>query len=240
MEETYRLEAIILQRQPFRESDTRVVVMSRERGKLELVARGTRKIRSKLAGHLEPISLVEMMAVRGRRYDYVGSAISREAFVAIKEDLDKLTVVGQVISILMRLVKFGERDEKLFALLTDYLTFFNQTGKANHRFITGAFYLRLLGLLGYQPDAYACADCGEKIMPGNENFFDARLGGIICGKCRSRKGMNERIMPVSDDVIKIVRYSQQADWQDLPKLKISDKLTVEFSGLVNAFLREQI
>ena len=47
MEETYNTKAIILNRQPFRERDSRVTIFSLERGKLILVARGTKKITSK-------------------------------------------------------------------------------------------------------------------------------------------------------------------------------------------------
>ncbi|MFH1822239.1 MAG: recombination protein O N-terminal domain-containing protein [Patescibacteria group bacterium] len=43
MEETYTTKAIVLNRQPFRENDSRVVVYSFEQGKMELVARGTKK-----------------------------------------------------------------------------------------------------------------------------------------------------------------------------------------------------
>ena len=69
MEETFNTKAIILKREPFWEADTRVVVYSLEKGKLHLIARGTKKISSKLAGHLEPMNFVDLMVVRGKQFD---------------------------------------------------------------------------------------------------------------------------------------------------------------------------
>ena len=43
MEETFYTRAIILKRSPWRENDSKVTVYSLERGRLELVARGTKK-----------------------------------------------------------------------------------------------------------------------------------------------------------------------------------------------------
>lgn len=43
MEETFYTGAIILKRSPWRENDSKVIVYSLEKGKLELVARGTKR-----------------------------------------------------------------------------------------------------------------------------------------------------------------------------------------------------
>ena len=57
MDETYNFEAIVLNRYAFRESDSRVILYSREKGKLELVARGTKKIKSKIS-YIELLNLL--------------------------------------------------------------------------------------------------------------------------------------------------------------------------------------
>ncbi len=106
MEATYQIKAIILNRMAFSEDDTKVIIYSQTKGKLELVARGTKKIKSKLAGHVEPITLSDLMVVHGRQYDYVGNAVTQKSFANVKSDLDKLMIVGRIISIFNKIIKF--------------------------------------------------------------------------------------------------------------------------------------
>ena len=50
---TYRVEAIVLRRIDFGEADRVLVLYTRERGKQPVVAKGIRRISSRLAGHLD-------------------------------------------------------------------------------------------------------------------------------------------------------------------------------------------
>ena len=48
------MQAIVLSRRDFREFDQMISLYTREQGKLELLARGLKKVTSKNAAHLEP------------------------------------------------------------------------------------------------------------------------------------------------------------------------------------------
>lgn len=154
MEGSFYVRAIVLQREPFRERDSRVVVYSLEQGKLELVARGTKKILSKLAGHLEPLNLVELMIVKGRQLNYVGAVTSAASFPTIKNDLDKIFLVGAAIKQFNSLIKDNEADPVVFYLLQDFLVAANvaQVTGEQVKLLAIAFSIKLIKLLGYEPD----------------------------------------------------------------------------------------
>jgi DNA repair protein RecO (recombination protein O) len=157
MEGSFYIRAIVLQRDPFRERDSRVIVYSLEQGKLELVARGTAKILSKLAGHLEPLNLVELMVVKGRQLDYVGAVTSAASFPNIKSDLEKIFLVGGVIKQFNLLIKENEVDPAVFYLLQDFLVAENIADLKSEqiKLLAMAFLIKLIKLLGYEPDLSA-------------------------------------------------------------------------------------
>lgn len=154
MEGSFYIRAIVLNREPFRERDSKVVVYSLEQGKLELVARGTKKILSKLAGHLEPLNLVELMVVKGRQLDYVGAVSSVINFSIIKNNLEKILLVGAVIKQFSSLIKDNEADQEIFYLLQGFLLAENEDGLASEQaqLLAAAFFVKLIKLLGYEPD----------------------------------------------------------------------------------------
>ena len=243
MEETYNVKAIILNRKSFSEGDSRVIVYSRENGKLELTARGAKKIKSKSAGHLEPLNLSDIMVVRGRRYDYVGAAVSENCFSNIKNDLAKLAVAAQAVKIVDQAIRPGVVDEKIFELLEEYLEvldtakkdFFARGGSAlGEKIFASFFVLKLLAELGHQPELSRCLSCVAKIQPG-KNRFDLARGGLICGRCAKSGDSNQ--LAISDDGIKLLRLALKSDFKRLAKGKISKKLGQEAGGIVDKFLR---
>lgn len=121
MDETKNTPAIILNRRPYREHDALVTVYTLSSGKLTLAARGVKKLKSKLAGHIEPLALADILIIRGRGLDYLGSAVARTVYRGIRNDLNKLYYAGRVINLFNRLVKEEQPDERLFFLLADWL-----------------------------------------------------------------------------------------------------------------------
>lgn len=121
MDSTFATKAIVLDRQPTGEVDSRVAFYSLSHGRLDLVARGTAKLGSKLAGHLEPFNLVELMVVRGRGVDYAAGAANLDTAWRLKSDGAKIMAGGYVLGHYKKLIKTGEADKTLFLFLWQFI-----------------------------------------------------------------------------------------------------------------------
>ena len=257
MEATKNTPAIILGREPYRESDCLVSVYTLLDGKQVLVARGAKKLHSKLAGHIEPLTLADIMIVKGRGRDYLGSAIGRIFYSGIKSDLNKLYYAGQALSLFSRLVKEGETDENLFLLLSEWLEFldrFDSNLKAASQALPFSqeagdlflvfFFLKLLTALGYKPEMVSCLSCGHGIKPDN-NYFNLQNGGVVCSSCseaaRHRPGfnINLELLPISDNCVKLMRFILSNQLAAAEKLKVNEKLVKELLVLINNFIKFQ-
>jgi DNA repair protein RecO (recombination protein O) len=241
MNETYQLKTIILDRKSFREHDTKVTVFSLEKGKLELVVRGAKKLKSKLAGHTEPFTLSNIMAIRGKQFDYAGSAFGESNFINIKSNLDKLYPAGRAFMIFKKMVKEGEKDEKLFCLLRDFLNFLEkgQLSVIGYQSSVNFFILKLMIFLGYKPELYNCLVCNSKIKP-NGNSFNISKGGLVCLKCN--RPNNTHALTISDNCIKVLRLAadDNHNFEKLAKLKINKNLTKEVIEIIESFSKYHI
>ena len=243
MEETRNTAAFILNRQPYRENDALVTVYTADSGKLFLWARGVKKLKSKLAGHIEPLTMADIMIIRGKSRDYIGSAVTRESYLGIREDLNKLYYAGQALSLFNRLVKESQADERLFFLLGRWLEALNDSSvefrKQDGELLLSFFILRLASELGYKPEVSKCLSGGEDIKPG-QNYFSLMGGGIVCGKCfeasRGQESFSQGFLTISDNCVKIIRFIMDNKFKMAGKLKIERKLAKELYGLVSNFL----
>lgn len=231
MEATFNTKAIILRRQAWRERDSKITAYCLDRGKLELVARGTSKLTSKLAGHIEPISLSDIMVVRGKQYNYIGSAVSENCFSNIKNDLNKLQAVGQALGIFNWVVKPEKVEHSLYNLLKNFFNIIDQApANADSKILLNYFILKLLAELGYKPELYHCQACKKKIVP-DSNSFDLIQGGLVCAKCeKSRYSLT-----ITENCIKLLRLVLEKDFNDIIKIKVKEKLKNEISKIISSF-----
>jgi DNA repair protein RecO len=241
MAESQNSEALIIRRNDWRENDSRVVLYTKNFGKLSLVARGSKKFKSKIAAHIEPISLVDIMILKGKAFDYLGSAIIKKAYLNLKTDLNALYFVGAALALFDSQVKEAAPDDELYLFLISWLDLIEERfapnlDKDNGELLYNYFVVRLLTILGYKPELKYCLGCHKAIKPGN-NYLNLRLGGLICGNCLEadkQKYLPNEILKISDDCIKLLRiFSENSEYKTI---KVSPVILRELSRLTKSLV----
>ncbi len=228
---THLVRGIILKKQDYRESDRLFVIYTDELGKISAVAKGVRKIKSKMAGHLELFSVINLMVAPGKNNYQIAGADREENFLNIKSDLGKTVLGSFCLEVVDIFTKTDHPDIKIYELLLEILKVFDN-GKNKNFLKTYAlskfFILKLLSLLGWTPELYSCVKCKKKITPSG-NFFDAERGGLTCGQC----GRGE--LPISTAAIKILRFVLKNDFKKISTLKISKVNIKESAKTIDVF-----
>lgn len=199
---TYRLTGIILRRRPIRETDRLYTVYTRERGKVELLAQGTRKIQSKLAGTLETISILNIQAARGRTFDRLTSAEVIESFPGITS-ASQISATLAVFALADDLTRGGEQEEALFDLLGETCrAISSKEDEDSLGRLLDAFLWKLLPILGYRPELGHCLRCERA---DDHVGFDIHGGGVLCGDCFVRASSEGKAVRLSQPTIKALQ-----------------------------------
>jgi DNA repair protein RecO (recombination protein O) len=241
MEESRKTLAIVLNRQDYREYDSLVSFYTSEFGKITLLARGTKRLKSKLAGHLEPMNLIDLMIIPGKGRDYAAGAINQEVFFSVKEDLNKLYYAGLGLRWFRNLTPENEQDKPLFFLLLEYLKTLNNIKqeliREDGELLFSFFAFKFLTEMGYKPELEHCLNCHKKICPG-KNYFNLHSGGLMCESCFAAEKNREirEILTISDNCVKILRFMLENSLGLSLKIKIDKKLVKELATLTKGFL----
>jgi len=231
MAETFNTRALVLNRFIYREYDSRVTVYTFDFGKIDLLARGTQRQGSKLAAHIEPLSLVDLMIVKGKKNDYIGSSIVSDAYAGIKNDLSKLPAAGAALFAFNCLVKHEEKDEELFHLLLEFLDILDKK-PAQANWLLHSWSLKFLSALGYQPELHHCLHCKKVLSPDN-NHFSVMKGGIFCAACARQEMQLETI---DENSIKMLRLVLSHSLADLAKLRAENKTFDKAGSIIKSLL----
>lgn len=212
----YRTSGFILKKNDRGEADRVFAIYTKDFGKLELLAKGERKITSKLRGGLELFFLSEIEFIQGKNYKTLTDAILIDNFKNLRKDLKILGVLYKISEVLDALVKEAEPDEKIWNLLIET---FKKLNAIKPEIVYYYFFWNFLSTLGYQPELYHCSLCQKKLSPENI-YFNPKEGGLTCGQCEKSI---EPARQIESDAIKIIRIIVKKDWTTLKKLKIKSK-----------------
>jgi len=113
-----RHQAIIIKKQPLRESDELVMCYTREQGKQRYIAKSSVLASSKQGGHLDVLNHIEFNTIQGKHFDIIASAHAINTFSVVKSSLPALAKAFFILECFDKLVYENERDEKLWEFLS--------------------------------------------------------------------------------------------------------------------------
>lgn len=228
--------AIILGKREIGETDRFYILYTREGGKVRAVARGVRKPRAKLAGHLETFNRGSVVVARSRGLGTVTSAVADWYGAALKSDAEALLPVSRSVAAFERLVDVGERDTGLFDLLGIFLESVDEAARtgdvARVPLVAQAFLFQTLDRLGYRIEVARSVATGEPLRPGGRYAFDFELGGIV----PAAQSGNHSVR-LGEDAIKLLRLFLGQSLPSIRKVSVDPSVTAETQRVLDGMLR---
>ncbi|MDR3051921.1 MAG: DNA repair protein RecO [Oscillospiraceae bacterium] len=176
--------AIVLRHVNYRESDRMLTLFSPEHGRIDALARGCRKQKSKLQAATELFATGEYRFFRNRDHHTLTGCILAETYYPLREDYDTLVYGAYMLNVCEAAVQPNEALPDLYALLLTGLAHLTYTQPPRPpRAVAAVFLLLLAGCLGYRPALDVCPVCGAAIDFTRTPRFDALSGGAVCAAC---------------------------------------------------------
>ncbi|HEY8343951.1 MAG TPA: DNA repair protein RecO [Bacillota bacterium] len=232
-------EGIVLRSRPFGEADKVLTILSKEHGKLEAVAKGARRPRSRLVGAAQPFSYLKILLFTGRSLDQLSQAEIVKSFSTLRDDLTKMAYASYWSELADSFLPWREPNPELFLFFLAGLVVLERA--EDPVLISRAFELRLLSYLGYLPTLDTCARCGVPLETGEKKAvgagFSPEEGGLICDRCLPELLMNP--VSLSAQEILIMKNLLTTDLRRVSQLKISPDTIKELGRALRLFIEYQ-
>ncbi|MGI8927328.1 MAG: DNA repair protein RecO [Tepidiformaceae bacterium] len=226
----YKTEGIILRRRNIGEADSIFTVFSERDGKFDAVARGVRKARSRMRGHLEPLTRSRLMLARGRTLDVFTQAETVDPYHTLRDDVDRGAAGLYCAELIDRFTIDHAENSGLYHLLRQMLESIDAGLPLQ---VIRHFELELLRLAGYEVQLLVCTLCGNRLPP-EDALLSATAGGLVCGSCRPAAGEG-RILSVG--AIKVLRHARTVDVTEFATLRLDGALGAELQAALGRVLR---
>jgi DNA repair protein RecO (recombination protein O) len=227
----YQTEAIIIKKTKLGEADRILTLYTPDLGKIQAVARGVRRPKSKMAGHLELLTHSKISLARGRNLDIVTGAQTIDSFLPLKTDLWLTSYGLYIIELVNQFTPDQSEDGALFHLMLETLT--NLCISDNQVLLLRYFELKMLEMTGFRPQLHECVSCHQPLAP-LVNSFSAGTGGMLCPLCALKQPFS---FEVSVNALKVLRFIQDNNFTAVSRLKINSSLARELEALTRHYLR---
>ena len=231
---SYNATSLVLHRTDLGEYDRILTLFTREKGKVSVIAKGSRRAISRLSGATELFIQARLQLGVGRTLDVVSQCEIQQTFTALRMDLQRLARATYFCEILDRLT--GDRDEassqEIFDVTVGALLLL-QRADVYLDGVVHAYELQLLATLGYAPVMDQCVACGAALSMKGVGFSPA-LGGIVCPADRIRA--NDAV-PLSSEAALMLQRLQVADPDVILGLRPSPQAAAETAKALRWFVR---
>src|SRR3989344_3408963 len=117
---THRTLAFSLNYTSSGEKDRLYTIYTNEFGKLKLLAKGGRDIKSKLVAHMEPPVLVDVLVAQGQTIDRLAGAVVVLDFSKIRESNSRRTAALEALRLVDCLTPYEAPEQAIFELLNNF------------------------------------------------------------------------------------------------------------------------
>lgn len=232
---TYITEAVVLRRVDFGEADRILTVLTREQGKIGVIARGVRKAGSRLAAHTDLFARSRMQLARGRGDLDVLTQAEMLGSTAPLSDARRAACASVCAELADRVLEGNHPDAVTFDLVVTALSDCTDPAR-DPRAALVWLSRRMIDSLGYAPQLRACPSCG-RLLPEATAWFSAISGGLLCSRCAPS---DPGAVACTTRVIKVLRVAAAADEALYRRLQLDEPSLATLEAVTESELAQHL
>lgn len=232
MREEQIVTGIILYTALVGEYDKRLVILTKERGKITVFANGARRPNSTLRAASQSFVMGDFTVVYGRDAYNLVKAEVHEYFSELAHDMEKMCYASYFCEFMSYYTREGDSCTDNLNLLYFTLKALVR-GKLSCRLICSIYELRLMDIEGQGMHVCSCVKCNGREL----SYFDAKAGGLLCTKCADAHGITQG---ASETLIYTLQYILCTPMNQLYGFVLTDAALKELAVAASRFRQQYV
>ncbi|MBI5554327.1 MAG: DNA repair protein RecO [Elusimicrobia bacterium] len=232
-----KTEAIVLRARELREADSLITLYTRDWGKVQVVAKGLRKVKARYGASLEIFTHNQVMLFSKTDKDMAkltGCQVMHP-FYSLRESYFKYGMASYLLELVDKLSEYREANQEIFNLLGKSFSLMDagvlQT-RENYLSLWNWFVLKILDYSGYKVSLESCIHCKEKPALDKPIVFSLMDGGIVCRGCLKR---TDYVFELNPEVWAKLRLLQKSALPQLMSIDITAETRLAIKILLEKY-----
>ncbi len=213
----------------FGEGDKILTILTEEYGKIQAMARGARRTRSKLVAGTQLFCYCDFILFKGRSWHYINQAEIINSFHKIRNELTTLSCCTYLVELANEIVQPNQRPGRLLQILLEALSLF-AAKEVSPEILLRATELKILAYAGYKPQLGYCVNCR---VNSKVNYFGPMSGGVLCADC---KDVDPHSYRISQGTIRIMKLMMKWKLKKLDCLRLEEHILRELEKILKGYI----
>ena len=233
MIEKFEVTGIVLSNMPIGEFDKRVVILSKEFGKMSAFARGARKPNSPFLAGSQPMAFGTFTLYQGRNSYSITDIKVSDYFANDLTDPDKMYMGMYFLELADYFAKEGlEAGEMLNLIYVAMKALVKE--QIPLALIRRIFEFKMLVINGEYPDVFACGRCGSK---EKLDFFDLTHDCLVCENCHETLP-KEKVLKTS--TVYALQYIVTSPMNKLFSFNVKDDILEQLDEVIGSYMKKRV
>ncbi|MCD8355370.1 MAG: DNA repair protein RecO [Clostridia bacterium] len=224
------VKGLVIRETDFGDSDRYITVLTAELGKIEVLCRGIRRKKGRLANAVALFCYSEFTLFSGRRYTLNDAEIETQ-FWGITGNIEHYALCCYFAELVNLATEEEQKVDDLLPMFLRALYALDRQ-KRQIQVVKAAFELRLAAALGYLPELHSCAVCGETEC--DTWSFLLENGALVCQGCRKRVGGT--YFDVPQGVLDAMRYILSCPGKKLFAFAVNTQTAQQLGAVCERYL----
>ena len=229
MNQAIKVTGMILSAVPIGEYDKRIVILTKEKGKISAFAKGARRQNSPLMGVTNPFSFGEFELYEGRTSHNVMQAHILNYFMEFNTDFESAYYGFYFMEIADYYTREYNDEKEMLKLLYQTMRAL-ASGKFDRKLVRYIFELKTLVIQGESPEVFRCANCG---VDERKMVFSSQNHGFICEECQ---GIAPDGIRVCDSTVYTLQYISSSSIEKLYTFAVSNEVLEEMRKIMKQYV----
>lgn len=220
----FNSRGVIIKYRDINENDKLLWIFSEKFGKINVMARGAKKNKSKLMPSTLTFCYGNYTLFKGRSMFSLNEGEIINSFQNFLDDLDTLTYASYLCELIDISMVEGESNRQLFKEFVSTF-YFIESGIGDVEILLRAFEIKLLRLTGFGLNMGSCVKCRKKINAAD--YFSYEYYGGICDECRKDNGKK-----ISATAYKALSFLSKIPLENVHRIKLSSDIKIEIYNIL--------
>lgn len=240
----YSVDGLVIRETTAGENDKRLVLLTADHGRVTVLAKGARSLRSKYM-HATPLFTYGNYEITERGgVAWLRGASVIEPFFGLQGDIERLSLASYFADLAYELSGPDEPAADLLRLCLNFLFALANEQKPK-ALVKAAFEFRAMCDAGYCPDLSACRVCGKARAP--YMYLNVMDGTLTCAACLTgleartipsvEEERGEKILsPLGSAALAVARYLSEMPCEKLLSFTLEDTAIAELGRMSETYL----
>ena len=230
MGQTLSVTGMVLSAMPVGEYDKRIVMLTKELGKITVFARGARRPGNLFMAAANPFCFGTFEIFEGRNSYSLAKTDIKNYFRELAEDLDCACYGFYFLEVAAYYSQENMGGTDVLNLLYVSLRALLKPA-LDKKLVRRIFELRFQVLSGEYPNVFSCMKCGTK---DQLFYFSFSRHGILCPDCLK----NERAIPLDASTLYALQFIETVPLEKLYTFQVTDAVFFKLDEIISRYIKE--